>query len=74
VELFLASAAITAFRNTTNYVMTRRASSLPTSPNRQISIVNVILWRQGTRHVGPLETLAKEWDVPVYAHKLEYPI
>ena len=24
-------------------------------------------------HVGPLETLAKEWDVPVYAHKLEHP-
>src|ERR1700710_183150 len=24
-------------------------------------------------HVGPLETLAKEWDVPIYAHKLEHP-
>ena len=24
-------------------------------------------------HVGPLETLAKEWDVPLYAHKLEHP-
>jgi glyoxylase-like metal-dependent hydrolase (beta-lactamase superfamily II) len=24
-------------------------------------------------HVGPLETLAEEWDVPVYAHPLEHP-
>jgi glyoxylase-like metal-dependent hydrolase (beta-lactamase superfamily II) len=24
-------------------------------------------------HVGPLETLAAEWDVPVYAHRLEHP-
>ncbi len=24
-------------------------------------------------HVGPLETLAKKWDVPIYAHKLEHP-
>jgi glyoxylase-like metal-dependent hydrolase (beta-lactamase superfamily II) len=24
-------------------------------------------------HVGPLETLAKEWDVQVYAHELEHP-
>jgi glyoxylase-like metal-dependent hydrolase (beta-lactamase superfamily II) len=24
-------------------------------------------------HVGPLETLAKEWDVPVFAHTLEHP-
>jgi glyoxylase-like metal-dependent hydrolase (beta-lactamase superfamily II) len=24
-------------------------------------------------HVGPLETLAAEWDVPVYAHPLEHP-
>src|ERR1700712_3659271 len=24
-------------------------------------------------HVRPLETLAREWDVPVYAHKLEHP-
>ena len=23
-------------------------------------------------HVGPLETLVKEWDVPVYAHKLKH--
>jgi hypothetical protein len=23
--------------------------------------------------VGPLETLAKEWDVPIYAHKVEHP-
>jgi glyoxylase-like metal-dependent hydrolase (beta-lactamase superfamily II) len=23
-------------------------------------------------HVGPLETLAKDWDVPVYAHMLEH--
>jgi glyoxylase-like metal-dependent hydrolase (beta-lactamase superfamily II) len=23
-------------------------------------------------HVGPLETLAEEWDVPVYAHALEH--
>lgn len=24
-------------------------------------------------HVGALETLAEEWDVPVYAHRLEHP-
>src|SRR4051812_27204573 len=24
-------------------------------------------------HVGALETLARQWDVPVYAHVLEYP-
>jgi glyoxylase-like metal-dependent hydrolase (beta-lactamase superfamily II) len=23
-------------------------------------------------HVGPLETLAEDWDVPVYAHTLEH--
>ena len=32
------------------------------------------LRRAGGRfdHVGPLETLAKDWDVPVYAHMLEH--
>ena len=25
-------------------------------------------------HVGPLKTLAKEWNVPVYAHTLNIPI
>jgi glyoxylase-like metal-dependent hydrolase (beta-lactamase superfamily II) len=33
----------------------------------------VILTHGHCDHVGFLETLSKEWDVPVYAQPLEYP-
>jgi glyoxylase-like metal-dependent hydrolase (beta-lactamase superfamily II) len=33
----------------------------------------IILTHGHFDHVGSLETLAAEWDVPVYAHKLEHP-
>jgi len=33
----------------------------------------IILTHGHFDHVGPLETLAEEWDVPVYAHPLEHP-
>jgi hypothetical protein len=33
----------------------------------------IILTHGHFDHVGSLETLAAEWDVPVYAHRLEHP-
>ena len=33
---------------------------------------SIVLTHGHFDHVGPLETLAREWDVPVYAHKLEH--
>ena len=33
----------------------------------------IILTHGHFDHVGPLETLSDEWDVPVYAHTLEHP-
>jgi glyoxylase-like metal-dependent hydrolase (beta-lactamase superfamily II) len=33
----------------------------------------IILTHGHFDHVGPLETLAEDWDVPVYAHPLEHP-
>jgi glyoxylase-like metal-dependent hydrolase (beta-lactamase superfamily II) len=33
----------------------------------------IILTHGHSDHVGALETLADEWDVPIYAHRLEHP-